>query len=44
MIDPLVTESDTEGIRAFNLHVHADPRVEISLVSVGDGMMLALKK
>jgi hypothetical protein len=28
----------------FNRHVHADARVDISLVSVGDGMMLALKK
>jgi predicted O-methyltransferase YrrM len=44
VIDPLVTERDTEGIRVFNRHVHADPRVDISLVSVGDGMMLALKK
>jgi predicted O-methyltransferase YrrM len=44
VIDPLVTERDTEGIRVFNRHVHADARVDISLVSVGDGMMLALKK
>jgi caffeoyl-CoA O-methyltransferase len=44
VIDPHITESDTEGIRAFNRHVHADARVEISLVTVGDGMMLAIKK
>jgi predicted O-methyltransferase YrrM len=44
VIDQTVVEADTEGIRAFNRHVHADARVEISLVPTGDGMMLALKK
>jgi predicted O-methyltransferase YrrM len=44
VIDPSVTEADTAGIRAFNEHVHADARVDISLVPGGDGMMLALKK
>jgi predicted O-methyltransferase YrrM len=44
VIDPSVTEADTAGIRAFNRHVHADARVDISLVSIGDGMMLALRK
>jgi caffeoyl-CoA O-methyltransferase len=44
VIDPTVAEADTEGIRAFNRHVHADARVDVSLVPTGDGMMLALKR
>ena len=42
-IDPSVTDADTEAIRAFNLKVHADPRVAISMVPLGDGLMLACK-
>jgi predicted O-methyltransferase YrrM len=38
------TEADTEAIRRFNQHLLADDRVVISLVPIGDGMMLALKK
>jgi predicted O-methyltransferase YrrM len=44
VIDPAVTEADTEAIRVFNRHLLADDRVWISLVSIGDGMTLALKK
>lgn len=36
--------SSTAAIRAFNERVQADPRVENVLLSVRDGMMLALKK
>jgi len=42
-IDPSATDADTEAIRAFNLKVHADPRVAISMVPLGDGLMLACK-
>jgi predicted O-methyltransferase YrrM len=42
-IDPSATDEDTEAIRAFNLKVHADPRVAISMVPLGDGLMLACK-
>lgn len=35
---------DTEAIRAFNEHVHADERVDISLVPIGDGLTLARKR
>jgi predicted O-methyltransferase YrrM len=44
VIDPAVSEADTEAIRVFNRHLLADDRVWISLVSIGDGMTLALKK
>lgn len=42
-IDPAVTDADTEAIRAFNLKVHSDSRVAISLVPLGDGLTLACK-
>jgi caffeoyl-CoA O-methyltransferase len=34
---------DTEAIREFNRRIHADTRVTISLVTIGDGLMLACK-
>ena len=33
-----------EAIRAFNHRLHADPRVDLSLVPIGDGMTLARKR
>jgi predicted O-methyltransferase YrrM len=39
--DPLVTDADTEAIRAFNAKLVADPRVSLSLVPIGDGLTLA---
>ena len=42
-IDPSATDEDTEAIRAFNLKVHADPRVAIGMVPLGDGLTLACK-
>jgi predicted O-methyltransferase YrrM len=42
-IDPAVNDEDTKAIRAFNLKVHADPRVAISMVPLGDGLTLACK-
>ncbi|HEY4999496.1 MAG TPA: class I SAM-dependent methyltransferase [Usitatibacter sp.] len=41
--DPANDERDTRAIRAFNDALHADRRVEISLLPVGDGLTLALK-
>lgn len=35
---------DTQAIRNFNRHVHADERVDISMLPVGDGLTLALKR
>ena len=43
VIDPAVHDDDTEAIRAFNLKVHEDKRVAVSLVPLGDGLTLACK-
>jgi predicted O-methyltransferase YrrM len=37
-------DADTVAIRAFNAHVHRDDRVVTSLLPIGDGLTLALKK
>jgi len=37
------TDSDTEAIRALNNKIHADPRVDISMVPIADGLTLARK-
>ena len=34
---------DTDAIRAFNLMIQADPRVAMSLVTLGDGLTVACK-
>jgi len=36
-------EADTEAIRAFNRKLHADRRVALTLVPLGDGLTLACK-
>lgn len=42
--DKTLTDPDTEAIRQLNREVHQDDRVVSSLVNVGDGMLLAMKK
>jgi predicted O-methyltransferase YrrM len=42
-IDPAATDVDTEAIRALNLKIHADSRVAISMIPLGDGLTLACK-
>lgn len=37
-------EESTVAIREFNEHVHADERVDVSLVPIGDGLTLARKR
>jgi len=37
-------KEDTRAIRALNSHIHADDRVDISLLPIGDGLTLALKR
>lgn len=39
--DPEAEDPGTEAIRAFNAAVHADERVDLSLVPVADGVTLA---
>ena len=38
-----VQDADTQAIRAFNLKLHADPRVLLTIVPLGDGLTLACK-
>lgn len=42
--DPNTTDADTESIRAFNAKLRDDQRVTLSVVPIGDGLTLALKK
>jgi predicted O-methyltransferase YrrM len=44
VVDPAATDADTEAIRALNLKVRDDPRVEACLVTVGDGILFARKR
>ena len=41
---PDVNDADTNAIRAFNDHVHDDPRVDLSMVPIGDGLTLLRKR
>jgi predicted O-methyltransferase YrrM len=42
--DPAITDPDTSALRALNLKIHADNRVDMALATVGDGVMLARKR
>ena len=42
--DPSATDSDTLAIREFNRLLRDDPRIDLSLVPIGDGLTLARKK
>jgi predicted O-methyltransferase YrrM len=44
IVDPAAKDPETEAIRALNLKVRDDPRVEACLLTVGDGIMLARKR
>ena len=39
--DPAVTDADTSALRALNAKIHDDPRVDMALATIGDGVMLA---
>ena len=41
--DPAKTDADTAAIRAINAKLVADPRVEICLVPICDGLTMARK-
>jgi caffeoyl-CoA O-methyltransferase len=43
VIDESDHDADTEAIRAFNRRLHADERVALTLVPLGDGLTLACK-
>jgi predicted O-methyltransferase YrrM len=42
--DPAATDADTEALRQFNVVLHRDERVDLSLVPIGDGLTLARKR
>lgn len=42
--DAAADDENTAAIRALNLKIHADPRVDVSLLPVADGLTLALKR
>jgi len=44
LADPAVNDPDSVALRAFNQHLHVDPRVDLSLVPIGDGLTLARKR
>jgi O-methyltransferase len=42
--DPLVNDTDTRAIRAFNRKLRDDQRVDVSLIPMVDGITLARKR
>jgi len=42
--DPAVSDRDTVAIRKLDMAIHNDDRVTISLLPIGDGLMLARKR
>ncbi len=44
VIDPTITDEETEAIRQFNQHVHQDNSVDLSMVPIADGITLARKR
>jgi caffeoyl-CoA O-methyltransferase len=44
VVDPSATDPDTEAIRCFNDHVRDDPRTEVVMLPVGDGLTIARRR
>jgi predicted O-methyltransferase YrrM len=44
VIDPAVTDADTEAIRRLNAKLASDQRISLSLVPIGDGLSLARRR
>ncbi len=44
VLDPSDQTADTVALRAFNKKLHADSRVSLSMIPLGDGVTLALKR
>jgi predicted O-methyltransferase YrrM len=42
--DPANTDESTKALRALNIKIHGDPRVDMALATIGDGVMLAVKR
>lgn len=39
-----VQDADTKSLRQLNEKIHRDSRVDMALATIGDGVMLAMKK
>jgi predicted O-methyltransferase YrrM len=44
VIDPAVSDAETDALRAYNAKVQADPRVNNVLLPIRDGLMVAIKR
>lgn len=44
VMDPKTQDENTKAIRAFNDRVMRDDRIFVSMILIGDGLLLALKK
>ncbi len=44
VIDPSITDDDTNAIRRINDKIHADERVSMCMLPLGDGLTLAMKR
>jgi predicted O-methyltransferase YrrM len=44
VVDPTITDKQTQAIREFNQKLHQDSRVSLSLIAIADGLTLALKR
>ena len=44
VVDERINDIDTESIRSLNKRIYIDKRVDISILPIGDGLTLALKK
>ena len=44
VVDRRRQDVDTRAIRAFNLRLHRDRRIDLALVPIGDGLTLAYKR
>lgn len=42
--NPSITDPDTSALRSLNSKIHADPRVDMALATIADGVMLARKR
>ena len=42
--DPKDNEESTKALRALNIKIHGDSRVDMALATIGDGVMLAVKR